>query len=745
MRVSVDWSLIRNNADASGLNDLRRNSILEIGIVMLAFAWVIFLMAIGFRGRIEGLVVALLLLAGAVGIFVLRQKHLSWALGVMIASSIAALACAKWFFPDSVAQFFYPVIIVACSALVSGWSVFGVAGIASLAVVLVARWQGAAWSDADQIALPILLNFLTAAGAWLGARQMHIALTWMQNSYTQANDLLEQLRDERQHLALTVKMLEDAHYRITKLNYSLIEARSAAEEARRLKAEFAANISHELRTPLNMVIGFSETMANAPETYRNVQWTPTLRGDVEQIYRSSKHLSDLIDDILDLSALEAQQLGLTVENTDIRTVIEEAVGVVHDLYRAKHLYLRMEIASDLPPVRIDPIRVRQVLLNILTNATRFTSRGGVTITAGLDESMIRVAVTDTGVGIAARDFARVFAEFGQVDGTSSRKHEGTGLGIPLSKRLVELHGGRLWLESQVGVGTTFYFTLPALPEARRAVARIEHGANTLNPQAVVPNYRSAILAVELDALLLRTIRRHMSGYDVLEAKAGDDVLALVNYHQPIALLIDRACDDAPLPGWLDDMPYDLPLIQVSMPGSLKSAQSLGIQNYLIKPVLREQLLAAIDRVGAPIHSILIVDDDPELVDLLGRMLQSSGNEYELRIAYQGMEALGILMQQRVDLVLMDMVMPELGGMDVLFAMKQDPTLANIPVIVISGQPTEEISPETGLNLKVIRRKDTSLSEVLNCLTAVVKGLPPRDPPPSSAHKSPKAPSALPVS
>ena len=745
MRVSVDWAQVQQQADASGLNDLRRNSLLEIGIVMLVFAWLILLSALGFQGRIEALLVTLFLLGGAVGIFWLRQKHLPFALAILIVSSIGAIACAKWFFPNSVAQFFYPVVIVACSALVSGWSVFGIAAIASAMVLLVARGHGAWWFDGEQIIIPILLNGLTAFAAWLGARQMHIALAWMQSSYTHANELLEQLRDERQHLAMTVKMLEDAHYRITKLNYSLIEARSAAEEARRLKAEFAANISHELRTPLNMIIGFSETMANAPETYRNVTWTPTLRGDVEQIYRSSKHLSDLIDDILDLSALEAQQLGLTVEETDIHTVIEEAVGVVNDLYRAKHLYLKMNMPRDLPRVRIDPIRIRQVLLNVLTNATRFTPKGGVTISARLDDTMIEVAVADTGIGIAAHDFARVFAEFGQVDGTSSRKHEGTGLGIPLSKRLVELHGGRLWLASQVGVGTTFYFTLPILTEHRRRELKIETTPLSLKPQNVAPNYRDVILAIEPDALLLRTIRRHISAYDVLEAQVTDDVRALVDYHQPIALMIDSTCEMCHASQWRDTLPRDLPIITVAMPGSLNSVRALGIKNYLIKPVLRGQLLDAITKLESPVHSILIVDDDPELVDLVSRMLQSSGNDYDLRIAYQGVEALGILMQQQVDLVLLDMVMPDLAGVDVLFAMKQEATLANIPVIVISGQPTEEMSPETGLYLQVARAQDTSLLQVLTCLNALVKGLPPRDPIPLSAPTSLTVRAALPVS
>lgn len=744
MRIPANWQHIHKEADASGLNDLRRNSIMEIGIVMLVFAWIVLLNAIGFQGRVEALLVTLFLLGGAVGIFWLRQNHLSFARAVLVISSLGAIASAKWLFPETVMQFFYPVVIVACSALVSGWSLFGIAGLASAMALLVARAQGVDWFDSQEIVIPILLNGLTAFAAWLGARQMHMTLAWMQSSYTHASELLEQLRDERQHLGMTVKMLEDAHYRITKLNYNLIEARSAAEQARRLKAEFAANISHELRTPLNMIIGFSETMANAPETYRNVTWTPTLRGDVEQIYRSSKHLSDLIDDILDLSALEAQQLGLTVEETDIQAVIEEAVGVVHDLYRAKHLHLQMNLASDLPRVRIDPIRIRQVLLNILTNATRFTPKGGVTITARLDETMIEVAVADTGIGIAAKDFARVFAEFGQVDGTSSRKHEGTGLGIPLSKRLVELHGGRLWLESQVGVGTTFYFTLPVLPEHRRRELKIESTPLGLKPQNVAPIYREVILAVEPDALLLRTLRRHMSAYDVLEAHAAN-VRALVDYHQPLALLIDAASEKDAAPAWLNELPSDLTVVHVSLPGSLKSAHALGIKNYLIKPVLREQLLDAIEKLDTPVRSILIVDDDPELVDLISRMLQSSGNEYEIRIAYQGIEALGILMQHPIDLALLDMMMPELGGIDVLFAMKQEAALANIPVIVISGQPTEDITPEMGLSLRVTRAQDTSLLQVLTCLNALVKGLPPREAFPVNAPTSLKVQAALPVS
>jgi hypothetical protein len=359
MQVSTLWKQHVEQHEASGLNDLRRQSILQIGMVMLVMAWLIMLGSIGYGGQPQGLMVALLLFTGAIGIIFLRREHFHIALTLFIATSLAAIVVQSWLFPESAGQYFLPLVVVACGMLFSsGWSVFVVATLCSAACLLVDEMQGLDWFDYNRVVLPIFLTYITAITTWLGSRQMHLALAWTQNSYTQANDLLTQLRDERRHLASTLKMLDEAYYRITRLNHALIEARSVAETARRLKAEFAANISHELRTPLNLIIGFSETMANAPETYRNVTWSPVLRGDVDQIYRSSRHLSALIDDILDLSALEAQQLGLTLQEGSIGDVVEEAAAVVRDLYRAKRLYLNLEIAPDLPRLRMDITRVR---------------------------------------------------------------------------------------------------------------------------------------------------------------------------------------------------------------------------------------------------------------------------------------------------------------------------------------------------------------------------------------------------
>jgi signal transduction histidine kinase/CheY-like chemotaxis protein len=725
MQASSFWQRFIGTIESGDLDDLRRDMILEIGAAVLVIGWLLTLSAIGYDGRLEYLPAAIILLIGSVGSLWLRSAHYRLALYVLIATVLGAIMCFKGFAPDSLAQYYFPVAIVVSSLLMSSARVFVPATLASLACLAVARSQGASWFDSQQIVTPITLIYLTAFAAWLGSRQVNMALAWMHNSYRRAEALVNELRDERMSLARALKMLEEAYVRIEKMNYALIEARSMAEEARRLKAEFAANVSHELRTPLNIIIGFSETMANAPETWAGVSWSPVLRGDIEQIYQNARHLSSLIDDILDLSALDVHKLGLTVDETRIEEVIEEAIAVVHDLYRAKNLYLTAQTDPELPRVRMDSTRIRQVLINLLTNSSRFTSVGGVTITARLVGQEIQVAVADTGVGIAPKDVHRVFEDFGQVDGSTSRKYEGTGLGVPLSKRLVELHGGRMWLTSQPGQGTTFYFTVPTLSQPPTDL-----GPFSANAPAYATAYRKAVLIVEPDPLLLRIVRRHLSSYDVVQVRDRTDLPALIDHYRPIAVVIDQPGEDPVLlQTWVTDTPRDLPVITVSLPGSLRVAQTLGIQNYLIKPVLREPLLDAMAGLGRPVQTVLIVDDDPQLVELVSRMLQSAGEAYHPLEAFGGAEALERLRREPVDLVLLDLIMPEISGLMTLQAMKADPALAGIPVIVISAQYPETVSSEDGLFVKLVRPQNASINETLNCLQALVGALPLRGLPP----------------
>jgi len=698
------WRYLARPVESGDLNDMRRGMIFEIAAVIFVIAWVFLVLA---YAKPEQFVVAFLLLICAVGSVAWRASHYGFALIWLVVTLTATLAAQKTIFPASNAQYYFPIVVVVSSLLVSGINVFLVAALASVTLLALAGWRGADWLDSQQVVEPIVLTWLTAAAAWIGSRQIHLALDWMRTSYARASELLEQLRGERASLASTVKMLEDAYVRIEKMNYALIEARSTAETARQLKAEFAANISHELRTPLNLVIGFSETMANAPETYIGVAWSPALRGDIEQIYQSSRHLASLIDDILDLSALEAQRLGLTLQDAAIADVIKSAVKLMRDLFHAKNLYLNVECDPDLPPVRMDVTRVRQVLINLLTNASRFTLHGGVTIRAQRIGDEVRVGVRDTGIGIAAQDIPKVFEEFGQVDGSTTRAHEGSGLGVPLSKRLVESHGGQMWLESQPGLGTTFYFTLPlSSTEARPTVVTTSRAPR---------QFRKTVLAYESDPVLLRAMRRQLSGYDIIAMSEADDLAAFIAHHQPIALL-------AP-PTRTFDVPPDLPVVQATLAGSVRAAQALGVDDYLIKPVLREQLLDAIAGLNRAVSNVLIVDDDPQLVELLARMLQSAEQNYRMIKTFGGAEALARLQSEPVDVVLLDLQMPEMDGIALLREMKRDPGLANVPVIVVSGQQLELTQTEGGLHVALTRHSGASTIETLNYLEALLGALP----------------------
>jgi CheY-like chemotaxis protein len=238
-----------------------------------------------------------------------------------------------------------------------------------------------------------------------------------------------------------------------------------------------------------------------------------------------------------------------------------------------------------------------------------------------------------------------------------------------------------------------------------------------------------MLAIEPDRLLLRTIRRHLSAYEVMEVKDNQDLPALIDFYQPVAVLVDVSDSSPDGPAqWAARLPPDLPLILVAMPGSLNSARALGIHNYLIKPIARDQLLEAIASVGHPVRTILIVDDDPRLMGLLSRMLQSSVENYQLLRAFGGQQALALLRQHPVDLVLLDLVMPDLSGLEVLKARQAAPALARIPVIVISAQAAEESGPQVGLFLQVTRQQGASLSEILACLKGLMEGLPRREAP-----------------
>lgn len=322
-----------------------------------------------------------------------------------------------------------------------------------------AIWRGPTFYDV----IAFLCATLAAGIAYLAEGSLYSATEWSLEGYRRAAQRAAELASSREALRQAVKSRDYLTNQLMEANASLTYARAAAEQARavaeeanRLKTQFVANMSHELRTPLNAIINFTRIVAEGYDGPVNDEQ----RAHLDYVRFAGEHLLGLINDILDLAKIEAGKMEIYPEPLDLHPIFKGVMSTAVGLTRDKGLYLKMEAPEQLPLVYADPKRVRQVLLNLLSNAAKFTPSGGITLRAYVEEPYLVVAVADTGIGIAPENFAQVFEEFRQVDESFARQAGGTGLGIPISKKLIEMHGGTLWLESQVGEGSTFFFSLP---------------------------------------------------------------------------------------------------------------------------------------------------------------------------------------------------------------------------------------------------------------------------------------------
>jgi signal transduction histidine kinase len=307
---------------------------------------------------------------------------------------------------------------------------------------------------------PILFVISLAIFIQLIVSDLSSSFVWYQQKYLSAIKNEQIIRDNEVKLERLLNNLNDYQKYLREANILLIGARDEAEKARNVKQIFVQNVSHELRTPLNLIIGFSETMVNAPDSYRSVNWTPDLRGDIECIYQNSQHLKALIDDVLDMAALENKKYEIVTAGMDLNAIVQEIVLISVASYKNKGLSLKADLGKTIPLIQADSTRVKQVILNLLSNALKYTKKGGVVVSTRKEDGNAVVSVKDTGIGIPPEDIERVFEAFYQVDKTSNREDSGTGLGLSISKQLIELHGGSMRIQSVLGTGTTVIFTLP---------------------------------------------------------------------------------------------------------------------------------------------------------------------------------------------------------------------------------------------------------------------------------------------
>jgi signal transduction histidine kinase/CheY-like chemotaxis protein len=717
------------SGDIIGLDDLRQGVLLGCAAACLIAPFAVMLAFSRPSGTAEWVSTAILAL-DLVGILTLLASRVSSAAGgAVLTAGLLGLGVGSLGIPAlSGAANLLPVVVLVASTF------FENAGGPLAAVVItgalaLAREQG---MGTDLLDLPgiVVLSWANVAAAWLAARPTRMALRWSWSEYRRAEREADRARRQQAELARVVKSLTITQDRLEEVNRELERARRAADEARRLKAEFAAAVSHELRTPLNLIIGFSELLAADAEGRGGPPDPATFQRDIDTIYRNARYLSSLIDDILDLAQIDAARMGLVREMVDLPALVRDAAATVEPLYTRKGLALELDVPEDLPPVLADRARVRQVLVNLLSNAARFTDLGGARVRARAEDHHVIVEVSDSGAGIPPEDLPYVFEEFRQVKGPLGRPLGHSGLGLAISKRLIEMHGGTMGVESVVGRGTTFFFTLPRQETVVSGTLRRDW-----DTWARVPGEggtRGAIVVYDTEPETIHLVRRHFNDYDVLTAATLAEVGRARDERVVHAILVTGPSEPRT---WhagraLRERFPDLPVLLCPLPGRRRLADELGVVDYLVKPVLRDQIARGLRRAGGTLRDIVVVDDDPDFVDLLERMIRALVPRARVRVCYSGAEALAALRTAQPDLVLLDLVMPGMDGYALLEAMRTDEGLRSVPVIVLSARGRQEEALTAGM-LGISRGPGLTLTELVGLLRttidALARGVPSTDP------------------
>ncbi|MHB1735391.1 MAG: response regulator [Acidithiobacillus sp.] len=520
---------------------------------------------------------------------------------------------------------------------------------------------------------------------------------------------------------------------LRKQSEALLERNQLLRMADQAKSDFLANMSHELRTPLNAIIGFSELLKDGVMG----DLSPEQKDATRDIFESGRHLLSLINDILDLSKVEAGMMKLELEAANFHDLLQGSLGIVREKAAAHQIRLNLEVEPDFPSVYLDARKTKQILYNLLSNAVKFTPDGGQVTLCGRSRSdlsgpeyaaypdWLEISVADTGIGIAKKDQERLFKPFVQADSGLDRRYEGTGLGLSLVKRLAELHGGRVTMESTLGEGSTFHVWLPwreevVLAEADPAKAVFASETN-----------RSALVIEHDDATAT-----------LLQGYLRDDGFRVRRARDPVSAL-DMACEERPdliilemsppgRDGWdflaaqhRDDRLATIPLVITSMDSEQGSGFFLGSVQILQKPIEMERLEKILQKLGFVVTRqnrpvILVVDDDARAVAIINRQLSNGG--YEVLSAYGGRDAVTMAEHLHPDLILLDLMMPEFSGFDVVDALQRKPSMAAIPVLVLTAKI---ITPEdrrrlNGHILKIMEkagfRRDQFLGEVRRALS-----------------------------
>jgi signal transduction histidine kinase/DNA-binding response OmpR family regulator len=489
----------------------------------------------------------------------------------------------------------------------------------------------------------------------------------------EGRSLLDQVAQRSRELEGAVAALQKEIEERLQAEAAVLASNEALVKASQVKSDFLANMSHELRTPLNAIIGFSEVLQDClfgPLNDRQQR-------HVANVLEGGRHLLHLVNDILDLSKVEAGHMELHREDLDVYALMAEAGQTMAPTAQRGDLTLEVCPSTEALLVQVDRQRFLQVLYNLLSNAVKFTPPGGVVrLSCEATPDTVVVTVSDTGIGIAPEDQARVFEEFAQVDSTLARSRQGTGLGLSLTKRLVELSGGTITLVSAPGKGSTFNFTVP------RTGARPEG-----------PGQRGEILVVEDHPPTQELLRIYLTeaGYGVHIVHESEQVMPTAIALQPVAITLDLLLGEEETWPLLRDLKIHeatrgIPVVIVSIiADGQQMGFALGAAHYLVKPVARPHLLRALEQTVArrPETCVLAVDDEPHALELLA--IAMAGEPYTLITASTGAEALAVLAQRRPDVLIVDLMMKPMDGFDLIATLAAEEVTSTIPIIVLTAR------------------------------------------------------------
>ncbi|MFB9266680.1 response regulator [Bradyrhizobium erythrophlei] len=533
--------------------------------------------------------------------------------------------------------------------------------------------------------------------AWIEERQRQHCEPFSVAEHSYRNDLWVRVTQRRTHDGGTVVVYTD----ITELKRRQIEleqAREEAEAANRTKSQFLANMSHELRTPLNAIIGIAEILHEEAQEERD----EVLSEPVGRIVRAGKHLLMLINDILDLSKIEAGKLDLYPEEIDVATLIGELTKTTQPIADKNNNKLIVDCPADVGLMQADSTRVRQVLLNLLSNACKFTDSGEIRFSARREAdgsaSSLVFTVADNGIGMTEEQLSRLFQEFSQADSSTTRKYGGTGLGLAISQHLCRAMGGEITVKSAPGRGATFTVRLPAQAVQGTAL-RVEMPAVAPGgpPLRVMNGGAPRVLVIDDDLNVLDVMRRFLSkeGFDVLTAQGGREGLALARKVHPSLITLDVLMPEFDGWGVLRELKSDpelapIPVIMLTIVDERSKGYALGASEYITKPIDWTRLRAILHHLnGGPSRKdLLIIEDDEETRRLLASTLADEG--WHVIEAEDGREGFRRLQERRPNLILLDLMMPEMDGFEFLERLRGNGTFSNIPVVGMTATDLSDV-------------------------------------------------------